>query len=129
MEKKQFYHVNEMTATTTYVSEVNLQYKSWVIIILYDMMFAVDIFFWVGGFFLGYVMCEERKAQSVHRLMRIWPCYLLCIAINSYIIPYIGTGPRWFLQERATQCPGGAWKKALFIDNFYEDWLLCFGWG
>ncbi|CAD8052163.1 unnamed protein product [Paramecium primaurelia] len=134
-------HVNEMTATTTYINEVNLQYKSWVIIILYDMMYAVDIFFWVGGFFLGYVMCEERKAQTLHqkpqsiilsithRLMRIWPCYLLCIAINSYIIPYLGSGPRWFLQERATQCPGGAWKNALFIDNFYEDWLICFGWG
>ncbi|CAD8140737.1 unnamed protein product [Paramecium octaurelia] len=134
-------HVNEMTATSTYVGEVNIQYKSWVIIILYDMMYAVDIFFWVGGFFLGYVMCEERKAQALsqkpqsiilsitHRLMRIWPCYLLCIAINSYIIPYLGSGPRWFLEERATQCPGGAWKNALFIDNFYEDWLICFGWG
>lgn len=55
-------HVSEMTATSTYINEVNLQYKSWVIIILYDMMYAVDIFFWVGGFFLGYVMCEERKA-------------------------------------------------------------------
>ncbi|CAK67580.1 unnamed protein product (macronuclear) [Paramecium tetraurelia] len=134
-------HVNEMTAISTYITEANLQYKSWVIILLYDMMYAVDIFFWVGGFFLGYVMCEERKAKTLHqkplsiflsithRLMRIWPCYLLCIAINSYIIPYLGSGPRWFLEERATQCPGGAWKNALFIDNFYEDWQLCFSWG
>ena len=61
--------------------------------------------------------------------MRIWPSYLLCIAVNSYIIPYLGSGPRWFLEERATACPGGAWKNALFIDNFYEDWQICFGWG
>ncbi|CAD8137883.1 unnamed protein product [Paramecium octaurelia] len=134
-------HVCEMTATSTYIQEAMLQYKQWSIIILYDMMYAVDIFFWIGGFFLGYVMCDDKKTQSlkkypfsivisvVHRLMRIWPCYLLCIAINSYIIPYLGSGPRWFLEEGATQCPGGAWKNALFIDNFYEDWQLCFGWG
>lgn len=93
---------------------MTLEYKKWSIIFLYDMMYAVDIFFWVGGFFLGYVMCDEKKTSSIkkypfsiivsviHRLMRIWPCYLLCIAINSYIIPYLGSGPRWFLEEGAT---------------------------
>jgi peptidoglycan/LPS O-acetylase OafA/YrhL len=86
-----------------------LYFDKWRVVFLYDMMYAVDVFFWLGGFFLGYVMCEERKAKAMgknpasvflailHRLLRIWPCYLLCIAVNSYIIPYIGSGPRWFL--------------------------------
>lgn len=51
-------HVCEMTAASTYVDEVNMNYKKWTIILLYDMMYAVDIFFWMGGFFLGYVMCD-----------------------------------------------------------------------
>ncbi|CAD8057929.1 unnamed protein product [Paramecium sonneborni] len=134
-------HVSQLTLTSTYAQEMLLQYKKLSFIMLFNMTFAVDIFFWVGGFFLGYVMCEENKCQTIqkypfsilisiiHRLMRIWPCYLLCIAINLYIIPYMGSGPRWFMVETTTQCNGGAWKNALFLDNFYEDFQLCFGWG
>lgn len=58
----------------------------------------------------------------LHRLLRIWPCYILCIAINSYIIPFLGSGPRWFLNEGSTACTAGSWKNILFIDNFFEDW-------
>lgn len=51
-------HVSEITALSTYIDEVNLSYRGWLVVNLYNMMYAVDIFFWVGGFFLGYVMCE-----------------------------------------------------------------------
>lgn len=32
----------------------------------------------------------------LHRLLRIWPCYILAIMINTYIGPHMGSGPRWF---------------------------------
>jgi peptidoglycan/LPS O-acetylase OafA/YrhL len=75
-----------------------------------DMLYSVDMFFWIGGFFLGFVACEVKKIAQIkkggigaifimitHRILRIWPCYLITILILWKIFPYLGDGPRWFL--------------------------------
>lgn len=72
------------------------------------MLYSVDIFFWIGGFFIGYVLYEIKKCEQIkkkpasvfmiilHRLFRIWPCYLLAIMLDTYVAPHVGDGPRWF---------------------------------
>lgn len=51
---------------------------------------------------MGYVMTEKNRKRNLvsspfailtailHRLLRIWPSYIICIMINSYIIPFMG---------------------------------------
>lgn len=65
----------------------------------------------------------------LHRLLRIWPSYIVAMMINSYLAPFMGSGPRWFAALPSFECQGGAWKNLLFIDNWFEDFKLCFGWG
>lgn len=105
------------------------------------MLYSVDVFFWLGGFFMAFVMCETKRARALaknpmsiflvilHRLLRIWPCYILCIMFNSYLLPFLGEGPRWWSVNNQTGCVAGAWRNLLFIDNFFHDWQICFGWG
>jgi peptidoglycan/LPS O-acetylase OafA/YrhL len=70
--------------------------------------FAVDLFFWIGGFFLPFVMLNPSSIAKLRktgisiipgailkRLIRICPCYYFCILLNWKIQPYLGDGPRW----------------------------------
>ncbi|CAD8048697.1 unnamed protein product [Paramecium primaurelia] len=126
---------------STYQMELLQALQSQRAIITVDMLYSVDVFFWLGGFFMAFVMCETKRAKALaknpisiflvilHRLLRIWPCYILCIMFNSYLLPYLGEGPRWWSAMNYTTCSEGAWRNLLFIDNFFHDWQICFGWG
>jgi peptidoglycan/LPS O-acetylase OafA/YrhL len=65
--------------------------------------FAVDIFFYLGGFLLGYVFFTQLKRNNVliyimamvHRLLRFYPSYITAILIWYQIFPHSGTGPFW----------------------------------
>lgn len=35
--------------------------KSWQLLWVVDMFFSVDFFFWIGGFFLGFALCDVKK--------------------------------------------------------------------
>lgn len=59
------------------------------------MLYSVDMFFWLGGFFSAYMLFDKNKIKLVkknglsifgfllHRIMRIWPCYAIAILISS----------------------------------------------
>lgn len=59
------------------------------------MFYSVDMFFWLGGFFFGFILFESNKLKLVkknclsallfliHRILRIWPCYAIAILISS----------------------------------------------
>lgn len=59
------------------------------------MLYSVDMFFWLGGFFFGYILFESKKLKLIqkngfsiillllHRILRIWPCYVIAILISS----------------------------------------------
>ncbi|CAK82315.1 unnamed protein product (macronuclear) [Paramecium tetraurelia] len=134
-------HSSLLIIQATFQTELLVALQSQRAIITVDMLYSVDIFFWLGGFFMAFVMCETKRAKALgknpaslflvilHRLLRIWPCYIICIMINSYILPYLGGGPRWWSAMNYTDCAAGAFRNLLFIDNFFHDWDLCFGWG
>ena len=100
-------HVYLMSALVSYKMDVGLFLKTWSYIYLGDMLYSVDIFFWLGGFFIGFILYEKSKVDLIHkkpegvlmiiihRLFRIWPCYIITMMINSYIGPHFGEGPRW----------------------------------
>ena len=35
--------------------------------ILFDCLYSVDVFFWIGGFFLSFVMIESKKAALIKK--------------------------------------------------------------
>jgi peptidoglycan/LPS O-acetylase OafA/YrhL len=107
--------------------------------------FAVDTFFWVGGFLVTLGMLEQaKKVKSVwkfflgsvsHRFIRIWPTYMMAILMFWKIGPYFGSGPIWrTFYTLACSCNnGGVLWNMFFIDNFGYHGATgidyCFGWG
>lgn len=135
-------HTNQMMAGSAPQLELYIKMDSWMITWIFNMLYSVDIFFWLAGFFLGFVLADPKKSRILasgpvgvfmtilHRLLRIWPCYILAIMINSYLAPYWGEGPRWFSARTGFECPAGSWRNILFIDNWFKNGKeICFGWG
>lgn len=106
--------------------------------------FAVDTFFWVGGFLITIGMLDQLKKVKnfikfyfgavIHRIIRIWPTYMLSILLFWKIAPYFGDGPIWKTFYNLT-CPcndGGVFWNMFFLDNFGDHGAngldYCFGW-
>jgi peptidoglycan/LPS O-acetylase OafA/YrhL len=106
--------------------------------------FAVDTFFWIGGFLVTIGLLENMKKMVkfipfyfsciVHRLIRIWPTYILAILIFWKIAPYLSNGPIWLsFSMTSDNCSGGGFLwNMLFLDNFVNHGPFgldyCFGW-
>ena len=64
-------------------------------------LFAVDIFFCLGGFFLAFIMLRNKITFKLcgmgilQRALRIWPAYILAMMIFSSIYMQLGSGPFW----------------------------------
>lgn len=65
-------------------------------------LFAVDIFFYVGGILLAYVFLRQANQSRakyplalVQRLLRFWPSYLFAMLIYYSVYLHLGDGPRW----------------------------------
>lgn len=107
--------------------------------------FAVDTFFWIGGFLITIGLLEQiPKAKSfikfyfgcvLHRLIRIWPTYAMAILIYWKVAPYLSNGPMWLtFKLLSNSCAnGGIVWNLLFVDNFGNHGPsgmdYCFGWG
>lgn len=107
--------------------------------------FAVDTFFWIGGFLITLGMLDQvRKAKSfvkfyfgcvLHRFIRIWPTYMVAILMYWKIAPYLGDGPIWrsFYTLSCSCNDGGVLWNMFFLDNFEDHGPngmdYCFGWG
>lgn len=107
--------------------------------------FAVDTFFWIGGFLITMGMLEQLKKKSnfflfyaqsvIHRFIRIWPTYMVAILMFWKIAPFLQGGPIWpiFYKLSCTCNDGGVLWNMFFIDNFEDHGPngmdYCFGWG
>lgn len=106
--------------------------------------FAVDTFFWVGGFLVTIGMLEQVKKISklskfflgsvLHRFVRIWPTYMMAILIYWKVAPFFGSGPIWntFYNFSSSCDNGGVLWNMFFLDNFENHGPngldYCFGW-
>jgi len=106
----------------------------------YGAYFAVDTFFWVGGFLAGYLMLEFLKNNQgnlslkkllASKLVRLMPAYLFMLMFLNLLFPSLGSGPVWgFAVEKATKdCSSYWWTNLMFLNNFVPNWEgnPCFG--
>lgn len=107
--------------------------------------FAVDVFFFIGGFLAAVLVLEKLlKMRSVkmalipsmwlHRFLRIWPTYAFCLLVYWQLSVHWGDGPIWNEYiVMADYCNGTWWRNLLFIDNFFSHknngMEYCYGWG
>lgn len=54
----------------------------------------------------------------VHRLLRLSPAYYLVMLFSFKVLPYIGSGPIWYLPD-VSRCENYWWTNVLYINNFY----------
>jgi peptidoglycan/LPS O-acetylase OafA/YrhL len=100
-------------------------------------LFAVDTFFFLGGFFVAWSVLRE-KIQSVgkcglailNRWMRLVPAYLMAILIYYSMFVHFGSGPYWEFSTAAVKNCDSIWRPILFVDNLVENGKnQCMDWG
>ena len=101
--------------------------------------FAVDVFFYIGGFLVAYSFLRSNMKSLlkyplaiVHRLLRFWPSYIMTILIYYSLFLHAGSGPLWWLAEILGQVNNCAsmWKPLIFVDNLVDNGQsMCLGWG
>lgn len=87
-----------------------------------------DIFFFISAFlFTKKVLSFEddhhkRLLKAVGwKLLRLYPLYIVVLAIYWGITPGLHAGPVWFVyQEEADICNASWWKVFLMIDNWFQ---------
>ena len=65
----------------------------------------------------------------IHRLLRIWPCYIFTIFIVWSIEPYLANGPKAATVVTSSNCSDNWWRAVLLIDNLFDNYKNCVGWG
>jgi peptidoglycan/LPS O-acetylase OafA/YrhL len=65
-------------------------------------LLAVDVFFYLGGFFMAFVFMREKSKSwlkypvaILHRVIRIWPAYVLTMLFYYTTFMKLGSGPKW----------------------------------
>ncbi|XP_065898109.1 nose resistant to fluoxetine protein 6-like [Dysidea avara] len=96
---------------------------------------AVDSFFMLSGLLLSYLGIKEIQSRKgkfpylvfyFHRLLRLSPGYYFVLFAYYKILPYVGSGPLWIIQDIA-YCDKYWWTNILYINNFYPKFVdQCF---
>jgi peptidoglycan/LPS O-acetylase OafA/YrhL len=95
-------------------------------LILLGGFYAVDVFFYIGGFLVAYSFLRNQMKSVmkyplaiIHRVLRFWPSYIVVIIIYYSIMLHTGSGQLWYKLETAGQFSycNKMWKTMLFIDN------------
>lgn len=85
----------------------------------------MDAFFFLSGFFLAYATLPRKMSSGVHyviailnRYLRLIPAYLVILLFFWQILPYLSSGPMWFVTkyEYSNVCDT-LWRNVLMVDN------------
>ena len=88
---------------------------------------SVDSFFVLSGLLLSYLAIREMERRKgrfpfvffyVHRMLRLSPAYYFAVFLNFKLLPYVGTGPLWYIRD-VRPCEKYWWTNLLYINNFY----------
>ena len=114
------------------------QINSWFMLMAEGGLFAVDTFFFVGGFLVAYVFVREGSKSGLkyplailNRYLRLVPSYFLTMLIYYTIFPHMGSGPFWRknIDEGVSYCKN-MWRALLFVDNLIDGGSKqCMLWG
>ena len=76
--------------------------STWQFLVVESGFFAVDAFFFIGGFLVAYAFLKEPSTSFfkyplaiLNRFLRLIPAYFVTIMILYRIVPYLGSGPYW----------------------------------
>lgn len=104
--------------------------------IVFSYMFAVDVFFYIGAFMLGFLfvkMYKRKPANSmffkaiIQRYLRIAPLFLITMLIYWKVMPFVGSGPLLYMYDPTVEaCPKAFWRDLLFFGNFTD--IMCMPW-
>jgi len=92
--------------------------------------YAVDTFFWLGGFLVAYLLVKEVKLKGklnwfmvyFHRIWRIVPLFMFVTFLVWTFQGYGQEGPLWFQNDDSSvDCAKYWWANLLFITNFIPD--------
>ncbi|XP_051175755.1 nose resistant to fluoxetine protein 6-like isoform X2 [Leptopilina boulardi] len=116
--------------------------KSWRSFYLAMGIYAVDTFFLLSGFLLSYLFFKKMahgKTFNIlefyfHRYIRLTPALAALVLITIFIVPHLGSGPRWegdIVANVSTKCENSWWKILLYVQNYagenIADNLFCLG--
>ena len=109
------------------------------IIILGEL--SIDVFFFLSGFLVTLQLtqiCSCRTNRNivtflkafVHRYLKLFPFYVLCLLLAMYIFPRLSSGPLYFqAQTNANLCKDNWYKNVLYFNNFFTSTTdQCNGW-
>lgn len=100
-------------------------------------LFSVDVFFFVGGLLVAYVVLRDSSKSHLkylvailQRVLRFWPSYIFAIMFYYAIYLHLGSGPNWGSDEEEVRFCESIWKPLLFVDNIVDNGESeCMGWG
>lgn len=91
-------------------------------------LFSVDVFFFIGGLLVAYVMLKDTTKSDlkyplaiVQRVLRFWPSYLFTILFYYSFYKHLGSGPNWDTDTWNVQMCDKMWKPLLFVDNLVDN--------
>ncbi|XP_066587940.1 nose resistant to fluoxetine protein 6-like [Prorops nasuta] len=97
--------------------------------------YAVDTFFAISGFLVGYVVIKElvtgRSFNIVtfylHRYIRLTPALLALILFVTYFLPRLGSGAHWdpIVGTMASNCKDKWWTILLYVQNYMNRDEFC----
>jgi peptidoglycan/LPS O-acetylase OafA/YrhL len=78
--------------------------ETWFYLFVIAAFFAVDVFFFIGGFLVAYSFLRERSKNPLkypmailHRILRFWPSYIVTILVYYALFLHTGSGPFWWM--------------------------------
>ncbi|XP_033229469.1 O-acyltransferase like protein-like [Belonocnema kinseyi] len=106
--------------------------KSWNSLYVFMAVFAVDTFFMISGLLVTYLFLKEMSAGKkfnifafyFHRYIRLTLPMLVLVVFAIFIIPLMGSGPRWetlgsiFFGEK---CMKKWWSFLLYTNNYVKS--------
>ena len=117
--------------------------EKWMVFVMAGL-YAVDVFFFLSGFFVAFVMTDKLKKMRpsiinyltlvFHRYIRIMPLYIMVLLIYWKLSVLAGSGPLWASNVDLVNstCDGTWWQHLLLIDNWGVAAFnspYCFDWG
>ncbi|CAG7725079.1 unnamed protein product [Allacma fusca] len=114
-------------------------YRDWSMSSIFNGLFAVDTFFTLSGALIAYHLLRELDKRNgkfnyvmfaVHRFLRLTPTYIILLGIMATLLPYMGSGPGWFVIEAESKnCESYWWHNILYLNNFlsFSDGHVCYG--
>lgn len=106
-------------------------------VFLYNFQFCLDIFFFLGGFFMAWQIlgrdlinnsCMKYVLLILYRYMRFLPLLFFVLIFNWQILVHMSNGPVWYFVDRNAKTCDSFYRNLLMFSNFYDSDASCCAW-